>query len=122
VYYDILLTLTLVLVQMIIMIYTTFSCITFFVFSPTLPPVVLVCGDLTPTERRDEILRILSTVSEPGSIETAGSPQQNAFDWIVDEDFTLKILCPYFTLLFHHNLGSPTFSLYFISLFHHILP
>jgi len=74
------------------MIYTTFSCITFFVFSPTLPPVVLVCGNLTPTERREQILDILSTVSEPGSIETAGSPQQNAFNWIVDEDSAQ--LCP----------------------------
>jgi len=74
------------------MIYTIFSCITFFVFSPTLPPVALVCGDLTPTQRREQILGILSTVSEPGSIETAGSPQQNAFDWIVDKDSAQ--LCP----------------------------
>ena len=52
----------------------------------------MVCGDLTPTERRDEILRILSTVSRSNLFFETGSPQQNAFNWIVDEDTAQ--LCP----------------------------
>jgi len=52
----------------------------------------LVCGDLTPTERRDEILRILSTVSRSNLFFETGSPQQDAFNWIVDEDSAQ--LCP----------------------------
>mmetsp|Transcript_37352 Transcript_37352/g.90120 ORF Transcript_37352/g.90120 Transcript_37352/m.90120 type:complete len:460 (+) Transcript_37352:64-1443(+) len=49
------------------------------------------CG-LTASERRSQILDILGAISFSDLFETTGTPQQQALDWIVDDD--VSQLCP----------------------------
>jgi len=54
--------------------------------SPPSPPTPLDCCDLPSGEREKQLLELYSTVSSKKDIETKDSPQNKAFNWILNKD------------------------------------
>jgi len=86
-----------------------------FTDSPTPGPPLLICN-LSPTERRSQILDILNTVSDPNLLSTSGTPENDASDWLIGQDsFTVcpedtKLIQRYVMALFYYSTEGESWS------------
>jgi hypothetical protein len=61
------------------------------------PTIKIVCGGLTLDQREADLLAIVEDISDPVLLQQAGSPQDLAFTWLVEDDFTPDgdaVACP----------------------------